>query len=70
MEPHRQWLIDNGLGNWTEKVDSREGCEFLDDCKYDDNDETCNSCSHKKECDKYFKPLADALERCFEIGEI
>ena len=67
VKPHRRWLIDNGLGAWA----SKQGPKFLDDnCRYDDNDETCNLCNHKVECDEYFEPLAKALERYYEIGEV
>ncbi len=66
MEKHEKFLRSQGLGHFIDDMP-----DFLKDCDYDDKKpELCQLCPMKVECDKYFQPLAKALERYSEIGEV
>jgi len=69
---HAEWLIDHGFGHLVKLYSSHP--EFLQDCKFDGNElacdeDVCQICQHKQVCEDYHRPLANALDRYFEIGE-
>ena len=69
MEAHEKWLRDQNLGGFVDnKPDFLNSC----DCNGDNMEDICkpDRCIHYEECQKYFQPLADALERHSEIGEV
>jgi len=44
---------------------------FLDHCfTVEDDVDSCRTCAHQVECNKYFEPLAEGLKRYNEIGEV
>lgn len=73
MNPHEEWLRKNNLGY---VVDDRP--IFLKECRWLESklDEdtyaemVCPVCPYLKECNSFFKSLADAMERFNEIGEV
>lgn len=67
MDPHEKWLRDNGFGSMLDKRP-----EWRENCKCDGNnmDEVCPTCVHTLDCAKFFQPLAEALERFSQIGEV
>lgn len=69
MNEHEEWLRKQNLGRF---VDDRPA--FLNSCDCDGNnmEDVCkpDRCAHYEERRKYFQPLADALERYNEIGEV
>jgi len=69
MEEHERWLREHGLGK---AVDNKP--KFLNCCDCDGNNmvDVCKPerCSHYNECQEYFKPMAEDLEKIMTIDEI
>jgi len=69
MDEHERWLREHGLGK---RLDNRP--KFLNYCDCDGNnmEDVCrpSRCVYYEECQRYFGPFAEDLEKIMTIGEI